>query len=134
MSDAPANPVLESVVPPEAVPERLRLAVTKLIADWDYSWDDVTFAGTVSMPAADRSVFEPMGPELWVFAITAELIDVGDELESPGGRASGVALSAYSGGLIPATPYQARVFERLGRRGGPGKPAPQAPSGSPAVA
>ncbi len=122
-------------MPPEAVPERLRSAVTKLIADWDYSWDDVTFAGTVSMPEAERSVLEPIGgPELWVFAISAEMIDVGDALESPGGRASGVALSAYSGGLIPATPYQARVFERLGRRGGPETPVRRAPSGSPTVA
>ena len=69
-------------MPPEAVPERLRSAVTKLIADWDYSWDDVTFAGTVSMPEAERSVLEPIGgPELWVFAISAEMIDVGDALE-----------------------------------------------------
>ncbi len=56
--------------------------------------------------------------EIWVFAITAGPLVIGDELESGGGRGVGVSVSAFSGGYIPVTPYQAQVYEVLGRRGG----------------
>jgi hypothetical protein len=114
VSDA-AVPTLTSIVPQPAVPERLRYAVNKVLAGWSFSWDDITFAGTADVGHGD---------EIWIFAISAGPLAVGDELESAGGRGAGVAVSAFSGGVIPVTPYQARVYEYLGRRGG-GGPAPE---------
>jgi hypothetical protein len=111
-------PTLASIVPLPAVPDRLRSAVAKVLADWSYAWDDVTFAGTAEL---DRST------EVWVFAISAGPLAVGDELESAGGRGAGVAVSAFSGGVIPVTPYQARVYEYLGRRGGGFAPERESP-------
>lgn len=68
---------------------------------------------------------------MFAFAITAGPMVIGDELEPPGGRCAGVGVSAFSGGYIPVTSYQAQVYEVLGRRagGGPGpqRPRPQSP-------
>lgn len=117
-------PILTSIVPLRAVPDRLRAAVSKVLEDWSYMWDDISFAGTAEL-----------GPskEIWVFAITAGPLAVGDELDSAGGRGAGIGLSAFSGGVIPVTPYQARVHEYLGRRGGgpspeQGQPSPEVPT------
>jgi hypothetical protein len=111
-------PILTSIVPLPAVPARLRSAVAKVLAGWSYSWDDVTFAGTADLGP---------GREIWVVAITAGPLIVGDELDSAGGRGAGVAVSAFSGGLIPVTPYQARIYEYLGRSGGGRGPARECP-------
>ncbi len=118
-------PVLQSSVPLGAVPGRLRTAVAQAISRWGYAWSDVTFAGTAMLPAGTR--WQLLGSqEIWVFAITAGPLVIGDELESGGGRGVGVSVSAFSGGYIPVTPYQAQVYEVLGRRGG-GGPGPQRP-------
>jgi hypothetical protein len=114
----PLAPTLTSIVPLSAVPSRLRSAVAKVLAGWSYGWDEITFAGTAEL---DR------GKEIWVFAVSAGPLAVGDELDSAGGRGAGVALSAFSGGLIPVTPYQARVYEYLGRRGGGLAPERESP-------
>jgi hypothetical protein len=111
-------PTLTSIVPPPAVPARLRSAVGKVLADWSFAWDDITFAGTAEVDH---------GKEIWVFAISAGPLTVGDELESPGGRGAGVAVSAFAGGVIPVTPYQAQVYEYLGRRGGGPTPERESP-------
>jgi hypothetical protein len=119
-------------MPLEAVPERLRLAVSGLLAKWGYRWEDLNFAGTAALAPGGRRRREPGSEEVWVFAVTAAPLSVGDELESAGGRAAGVGVSAFSGGVIPVTPYQARVYEVLGRGGrGPApehEPQPQSPT------
>ena len=115
-----SSPCLTSVVPLPAVPGRLRTAVAKVLGEWGYSWQDVTLAGTAELNS---------GREIWVFAVTAGALAIGDELESAGGRGAGVGVSGYSGGVIPVTPYQAWVYEFLGRRGNgpaPERPAPPA--------
>lgn len=114
-------PVLQSMVPLSAVPERLRTAVSRAIAQWGYVWSDVTFAGTAMLPAGARWQL-PGSEDVWVFAITVGPLVIGDEIDSAGGRGSGVSVSAFSGGVIPVVPYQAQVYEFLGRRGG--GPAP----------
>lgn len=112
-------PILTSIVPLQAVPERLRHAVSRILSDWTYAWDDVSFAGTAEL-GHDR--------EIWVFATAAGPLAVGDTLESAGGRAAGIGVSAFSGGVIPVTPYQAQVYEYLGRRGsGPDAEPPPVP-------
>ncbi len=121
MQDQPV-PTLTSIVPPPAVPERLRLAVGKVLADWSFAWEDVTFAGTAEVGR---------GKEIWVFAISAGPLAVGQEVESAGGRGAGVAVSAFAGGVIPVTPYQARVYEYLGRRGGGPTPERESPPQDP---
>jgi hypothetical protein len=111
-------PILTAIIPLRLVPDRLRAAVRRVVGEWSYSWEDVTFAGTAEL-GHHR--------EVWVFALTAGPLAVGDELDSVGGRAAGVGVSAFTGGVIPVTPYQARVYEYLGRRGGgpvPERPAP----------
>ncbi len=123
-------PVLQSIVPLGMVPERLRTAVTKAIAKWGYGWSDVTFAGTALLPAGPRLQL-PGSEEVWVFAITAGSLVLGEELESAGGRGAGVSVSAFSGGVIPVAPYQAQVYECLGRRGGGQAPERQPLHGSP---
>lgn len=115
-----AVPILTSIVPLGAVPERLRAAAAKVLAQWSYSWGDVTFAGTAEAGHAKEAGH---GKEIWIFAITAGPLAVGDELQSAGGRSAGVGVSAFSGGVIPVTPYQAVIHEYLGRRGG--GPAPE---------
>ena len=125
MADPPAA-ILTSIVPTRAVPDRLRVAVSRVVEDWSYSWDDVTFAGTAELTR---------GREIWVFAVSAGRLAVGDELESVGGRGAGIGVSAFAGGVIPVTPYQARVYEYLGpgrgREGEPQSPArPQVPTTS----
>ncbi|HUY59382.1 MAG TPA: hypothetical protein VMV16_06695 [Solirubrobacteraceae bacterium] len=119
-------------MPLEAVPERLRAAVSGVLAKWGYVWEDVNFAGTAILAASEHWRLEPGSEEVWVFAVTAGQLSVGDQLELAGGRAAGVGVSAFSGGVIPVTPYQARVYECLGR-GGPGRtperrPAPPSPT------
>ncbi len=122
MADPPV-PVLTAIIPLDLVPDRLRAAVRKVVTEWSHSWEDVTFAATAEL-----------GPrEVWVFALAAAPLAVGDEIDSADGRTAGVAVSAFTGGLIPATPYQAQIFEYLGRRGGGGRaperqPAPQLPT------
>lgn len=101
-------PFLTSIVPLPAVPGRLRAAVCKVLGEWGYGWEELTLAGTAELRT---------GREIWVFAVTASPVSIGDELESAGGRGAGVGVSAYSGGVIPVTPYQAWVYEFLGRRG-----------------
>jgi hypothetical protein len=120
-------PVLQSIAPLDAVPGRLRTAVAGRLEGWGYTWADVSFAGTVEVPAREHWPLAPGAAEVWVFAIAAARIAVGDELESAGGRTAGVGVSAFSGGVIPVTPYQAWVYEFLGRHGGgaaPERPAP----------
>ena len=117
-------PVLQSIVPLGAVPERLSVAVARAVTKWGYDWGDVTFAGTAMLPAGAHWAL-PGSEDVWVFAVTAGPLVIGDELESAGGRAVGVSVSAFSGGVIPVVPYQAQVYECLGRRGG--GPAPQRP-------
>jgi hypothetical protein len=119
--------VLQSIAPLDAVPGRLRSAVARLLRDWGYGWPDVSFAGTVEVPAGEHWPLAPGAVEIWVFAIAAGRLAVGDELESAGGRAAGLGVSAFSGGVIPVTPYQAWVYEFLGRRGGGRSPEWAAP-------
>jgi hypothetical protein len=121
-------------MPLEAVPERLRVAVSGLLAKWGYLWEDLNFAGTAALAPGKHWRLEPGSEEVWVFAVTAAPLSVGDELESAGGRAAGVAVSAFSGGVIPVTPYQARVYECLGRGGRGRAPERQPPSQSPTTA
>ena len=127
----PAAAILQSVVPLGAVPERLRSGVARTIAPWGYGWSDVSFAGTALTPPAEHSRLGPASDEVWVFAVTVGPIEIGDQLESAGGRAAGLSLSAFSGGVIPVTPFQARVYEHLGGRSGEPPPRPPAPSGVP---
>lgn len=128
-----SHAVLQSVVPLGAVPGRLRGAVTRTIKGWGYAWADVGFAGTAQLPPAEHSRLGPGSDEVWVFAVTVGALQIGDELESAGGRVSGLSLSAFSGGVIPVTPFQARVYEHLGPRGGKAPP-PRDPSPEPIAA
>lgn len=123
----PAAPVLQAVVPLGAVPDRLRSGVSRVIAPWGYSWSDVSFAGTALTPVAEHSRLGPASDEVWVFAVTVGPVEIGDQLESVGGRVAGLSLSAFSGGVIPVTPFQARVYEYLGGRGGETPPDPPPP-------
>jgi hypothetical protein len=121
--------VLQSVVPLGAVPGRLRSAVGGVLEPWGYSWGEVSFAGTAALPAAEHRGLS-LGPdEIWVFAVTTGSLSLGDQLESAGSRAAGVSLSAFSGGVIPVTPFQARVYEYLGGHGGDSRPQPTVPPG-----
>ncbi|HWE59648.1 MAG TPA: hypothetical protein VG228_08130 [Solirubrobacteraceae bacterium] len=126
-----ARPVLQSVVPLGAVPERLRHGVAKAVAPWGYAWSDVTFAGTALTPPSEHSRLGPVSDEVWVFAVTVGTLQIGDELESAGSRAAGISLSAFAGGVIPVTPFQARVYEYLGGGGGGPPPQPPSPAGVP---
>jgi hypothetical protein len=122
--------VLQSVVPLGAVPERLRSAVAGVVKSWGYTWPDVSFAGTAVLPRGERRGLS-LGPdEVWVFAVTTGSLALGDELESAGSRTAGVSLSAFSGGVIPVTPFQARVYEYLAGHGGEPPPAPSSPPGA----
>jgi hypothetical protein len=129
-SKAPAAPILQSIVPLGVVPGRLRAAVRRVLEDWGHTWDDVSFAGTAVLQSGEHQLGS-VSDEVWILAIAAAPLAVGDELTSAGGRAAGVSLSAYSGGVIPVTPYQAWVYEYLGRRGGGSAPEPPPPSGVP---
>jgi len=121
--------VLQSVVPLGAVPERLRSAVAGVVKPWGYTWPDVSFAGTAVLPRGERRGLS-LGPdEVWVFAVTTGALALGDQLESAGSRTAGVSLSAFSGGVIPVTPFQARVYEYLGGHGGDSPPQPTEPPG-----
>jgi hypothetical protein len=126
-------PLLQSIVPLSAVPESLRTAVSRAIAKWGYGWSDVTFAGTAMLPAGAHWQL-PGSEEVWVFAITAGPLVIGDEFESAGGRGVGVSVSAFSGGVIPVVPYQAQVYEFLGRRRGGPAPESQPLKQSPTTA
>lgn len=128
---APDAPILQSVVPLGAVPERLRSGVARTIQPWGYTWSDISFAGTALTPLAEHSKLGPASDEVWIFAVTVGTLEIGDQLESAGGRLAGVSLSAFSGGVIPVTPFQARVYEHLGARGGPAPPDPRGPDGLP---
>ncbi len=123
MADPPV-PILTAIIPPHLVPDRLRAAVGKVVAGWSHSWEDVTFAATAELGRRR---------EVWVFALTAGPLEVGDEIDSAGGRAAGIGVSAFTGGVIPVTPYQARVYEYLGRRGRGPAPERQPPSELPNV-
>lgn len=128
--ELPAAPILTSIVPVGALPGRLRAAVFRVLKEWGYSWEDVTFAGTAVLPPGGWHL-APGSDEAWVLAITAASLTVGDELDSAGGRGAGIGLSAFSGGVIPvapATPHQALVYEYLGRRGGGLRDEPQPPA------
>ena len=119
-----------------AVPGRLRSAVERRLKDWGYRWEDISFAGTVEVPAGEHWPLGPGTLEVWVFAITAGPLAVGDELQSVSGRGAGVGVSAFSGGVIPVTPYQAWVYEFLGRLGGARgreQPSPPAPPTTPDI-
>jgi hypothetical protein len=126
-------PVLQSIVPLDAVPDRLRAAVRGAVSKWGYAWSDVTFAGTAILPVGARWRL-PGSQDIWVFAITTGPLVVGDELESAGGRGAAVSVSAFFGGYIPAAPYQAQVYEFLGRRGGGPAPEPRPLRNSPTAA
>ena len=122
--------VLQSVMPLGAVPERLRSAVAGVIEPWGYTWPDVSFAGTAAVERGARRGLS-LGPdEVWVFAVTTGALALGDQLESAGSRTAGVSLSAFSGGVIPVTPFQARVYEYLGGRGGEPPSEPDSPPGA----
>ena len=131
---APDTPILQSVVPLGAVPERLRSGVAKTINSWGYGWGDISFAGTALTPLAEHSRFGPGSDEVWIFAVSVGRLEIGDQLESAGGRLAGVSLSAYSGGVIPVTPFQGRVYEYLGGRGGSQQSDPLGPDGVPTAA
>src|ERR1700761_6215070 len=123
-----AAPVLQAIIPLEAVPERLRLAVLRLVGEWGSSWADVPFAGTSRV---SLSGWQAGDHEQWVFAITADSVALGDEIVSGSGRAAGLSVGRFASGVIPATPYQAYVYERLGGRGRgptPGRQPPPQPS------
>jgi hypothetical protein len=122
-----AGLVLQSVVPLGAVPGRLRGAVAGVVEPWGYNWGDISFAGTATLPAGEHRGLALGAQEIWVFAVTTGSLGLGDELESAGGRTEGISLSAYSGGVIPVTPFQARVYEYLGRGRGEQPPAPAPP-------
>ena len=126
MAESPSGPILQSIVPLGAIPGRLRVAVVRLLNEWGYGWGDVTFAGTATLPSGGLWQLAPGGNEIWVLAVTAAPLVIGAELESAGGRARDVQVSAFSGGVIPVTPHHARVYEFLGRRGG-GREAPEHP-------
>lgn len=124
-----AAPVLQSVVPLGAVPDRLRAAVVRTVQPWGYGWSDISFAGTAALPAAEHRGLS-LGPgEIWVFAVTTGPLSLGDQLASEGSRSAGISLSAFSGGVIPVTPFQARVYEYLGGHGGEPPPQPPPPPG-----
>ena len=124
----PDSPILQSVVPLGAVPERLRGGVVRTIKAWGYGWSDISFAGTALTPLAEHSKLGPASDEVWVFAVNVGPLEIGDRLESAGGRLTGVSLSAFSGGVIPVTPFQARVYEYLGGKGGSAPPDPRGPA------
>ena len=127
--EVPQAPTLRSIVSPEAVPTRLRGAVNGVLRRWGYEWSEVTFAGTAMVPADERRQLAPGRQEVWVIAVAAAPLLVGDELVTAGGRVSGVAVSAFSGGVLPATPYEARIYEYLGGRDdGSGSGRPPLPS------
>lgn len=128
---APDAPILQSIVPLGAVPERLRSGVGRTVAPWGYGWSDVSFAGTALTPLSQHSRLGPASDEVWIFAVTVGAVEIGDQLESAGGRLAGVSLSAFSGGVIPVTPFQARVYEYLGGRGGADPPGHRGPGGKP---
>ena len=100
-----------------------------MLEKWGYAWSEVSFAGTALLPS--RKSWQTSSEETWVVAINAGPIAVGDELESPRGRAAGVAGSSFSRGVIPAIPYQTHVFESLGRRGGDATPPDEVPPPEP---
>lgn len=127
----PDAPILQSVVPLGAVPERLRGGVARAVQPWGYSWSDISFAGTALTPLSEHSRLGPASDEIWIFAVTVGTIEIGDRLEAAGGRLAGVSLSAFSGGVIPVTPFQARVYEYLGGRGGAKPSGPPGPDGVP---
>ena len=112
--NSPAAPILQSIVPLEAVPDGCARPPSRF-SRWGYAWEDVNFAGTATLPPGEFWQLAPGAEEIWVFAVNAGPLSVGDELESAGGRAAAVGVSAFSGGVIPVTPYQARVYEYLGR-------------------
>jgi hypothetical protein len=126
-------PVLQSIVPLGAVPDGLRTAVSRAIAKWGYNWNDVTFAGTARLPVREHLQLSS-SEQVWILGITAGQLVIGEELESAGGRGTGVSVSAFSGGVIPAVPYQAQVYEFLGRRGGRQPPEHRPLRDSPATA
>lgn len=118
-------------MPPAAVPPRLRAAVAQRLKGWGYGWSDISFAGTVEVPAGEHWPLGPGALEVWVFAVTAAPLEVGDEIASTGGRSAGIGVSGFSGGVIPVTPFQAHVYEYLGRRGGDQQGTDPAPPGVP---
>jgi hypothetical protein len=120
--NSPTAPTLQSIVPLGAVPGRLRAAAVRVLGGWGYTWEDVTFAGTATLPSGEFWQLAPGADEIWVLAVATAPLAVGDKLESAGGRAGAVRVSAFSGGVIPVTPYQARIYEYLGRWGGGGTP------------
>lgn len=115
------------------MPGRLRSAVIEAIKPWGYNWGDVSFAGTAQLPPDQHSRLGPDLDEVWVFAVTVGTLQIGDELEAAGSRATGLSLSAFSGGVIPVTPFQARVYEYLGGHGGHRPPGGPSPEGEPAT-
>ena len=110
----PPAPVLAALLPPGAVPPSLREAVGRLLHGWGHGWDELALIGTATLVPARRGVAE----EVWVFALAAGPLAVGDELAVSAGRVAGLGVSAFRGGVIPVTPYRAQVYESLGRRGG----------------
>jgi hypothetical protein len=127
-SEQPSAPVLAALLPPGAVPSHLREAVSRLLAGWGRGWDELALVGTATLAPVRRGVAE----EVWVFALAAGPLAVGDELASAAGRVAGLGVSGFRGGVIPVTPYRAQVYESLGRRGDSGPAAGERPPG-PAV-
>lgn len=126
----PAVPVLTALVPPGAVPAHLRQAVSGVLGRWGYGWDELALVGTATLRGARLDV----AAEVWVFAVAAGPLAVGDELAVSAGRVAGLGVSAFRGGVIPVTPYRAQVYESLGRRGGGGRRPPEDPRGPAALA
>ncbi len=124
----PPAPVLAALLPPGAVPPSLREAVGRLLHGWGHGWDELALIGTATLVPARRGVAE----EVWVFALAAGPLAVGDELASAAGRVAGLAVSGFRGGVIPVTPYRAQVYESLHRRGD-GDEAPSERPPGPAV-
>ncbi|WP_249020042.1 hypothetical protein [Conexibacter sp. S30A1] len=126
--ELPPAPVLAALLPPGAVPPALREAVSRLLRGWGHGWDELELIGTASVAPARRVVAD----EVWVFALAAGPLAIGDELASGAGRVAGLGVSAFRGGVIPVTPYRAQVYETLHRRGGSDEGPSERPPG-PAV-
>lgn len=123
--ELPPAPVLAALLPPGAVPSHLREAVSRVLHGWGYRWDDLALIGTATLAPARRGVAE----EVWVFALAAGPLAVGDELASGAGRVAGLGVSAFRGGVIPVTPYRAQVYESLHGRGGSDEAPGERPPG-----
>jgi len=109
----PDRPTLRSIVPLGAVPDQLRGAVARDLESRGRAWTEVTFAGTALLPPGHRSRLQTRTEEIWVFALHAEQLDLGDELHAAGGEGFVVSVARLPDGLIPSVGYRALVYDHL---------------------